>query len=70
MAMPDIANSAQAQTEGTLDRVGMSNIELPLMVQTDNCPAQQVSANVELFVNLGDPKAKGIHMSRLYLTTR
>jgi len=67
MAMPDIANSAQAQTEGTLDRVGMSNIELPLMVQTDNYPAQQVSANVEVFVNLGDPKAKGIHMSRLYL---
>jgi GTP cyclohydrolase I len=67
MAMPDIANSAQAQTEGSLDRVGMSNIELPLMVQTDNYPAQQVSANVELFVNLGDPKAKGIHMSRLYL---
>ena len=67
MAMPDIANSAQAQTEGTLDRVGMSNIELPLMVQTDNYPAQQVSAKVELFVNLGDPQAKGIHMSRLYL---
>ncbi|TEW55004.1 GTP cyclohydrolase I FolE2 [Psychromonas sp. RZ22] len=67
MAMPDIANSAQAQTEGTLDRVGMSNIELPLMVQTDNCPAQQVSASVEVFVNLGDPQAKGIHMSRLYL---
>ncbi|MDN2661763.1 GTP cyclohydrolase FolE2 [Psychromonas sp. 14N.309.X.WAT.B.A12] len=67
MAMPDIANSAQAQTEGTLDRVGMSNIELPLMVQTDNCPAQQVSAKAEVFVNLGDPQAKGIHMSRLYL---
>lgn len=67
MAMPDIANSVQAQTEGNLDRVGMSNIELPLMVQTDNDPAQQVSANVEIFVNLGDPQAKGIHMSRLYL---
>jgi len=67
MAMPDIANSAQAQTEGKLDRVGMSNIELPLMVQTDNFPAQQVSASVEVFVNLGDPQAKGIHMSRLYL---
>ncbi|WP_022940043.1 GTP cyclohydrolase FolE2 [Psychromonas hadalis] len=67
MAMPDIANSAQVQTEGTLDRVGMSNIELPLMVQTDNCAPQQVSASAELFVNLGDAKAKGIHMSRLYL---
>lgn len=67
MAMPDIANSAQAQTEGKLDRVGMSNIELPLMVQTDDCAPQQVSVSAELFVNLGDAKAKGIHMSRLYL---
>jgi len=67
MAMPDIANSAQAQTEGTLDRVGMSNIELPLMIQTDDCAPQQVSASAELFVNLGDAQAKGIHMSRLYL---
>lgn len=67
MAMPDIANNAQAQTEGKLDRVGMSNIELPLMVQTDDCAPQQVSASAEIFVNLGDAKAKGIHMSRLYL---
>lgn len=67
MAMPDIANSAQAQTEGKLDRVGMSNIELPIMVQTDDCPPQQVSASAEVFVNLGDAQAKGIHMSRLYL---
>ncbi len=28
---------------------------------------RQVSAKVEAFVNLKDPKAKGIHMSRLYL---
>jgi GTP cyclohydrolase I len=67
MVMPDIANSAQAQKEGKLDRVGMSNIKLPLMVQSDDCPPQQVSANAEIFVNLGDAQAKGIHMSRLYL---
>ncbi|AGH81703.1 GTP cyclohydrolase [Psychromonas sp. CNPT3] len=67
MAMPDIANSAQAQTEGKLNRVGMSNIKLPLMVQTDDQPAQQVTASSELFVNLSDASAKGIHMSRLYL---
>ena len=30
--MPDVANQTQAQTEGTLDWVGMSNIEVPLMV--------------------------------------
>ena len=67
MVMPDIANSAQAQKEGTLDRVGMSNIKLPLMVQTDNSAPQQVGASAEVFVNLGDAQAKGIHMSRLYL---
>jgi len=67
MAMPDIANSAQAQTEGKLDRVGMSNIDLPVMIQTDDCLPQQVSASVEVFVNLGEAQAKGIHMSRLYL---
>ena len=65
--MPDIANNAQVQSEGTLDRVGMSNIKLPIMVQTDNYAPQQVSASAEVFVNLGDAQAKGIHMSRLYL---
>ena len=66
-SMPDIANSAFAQKEGLLDWVGMSQIELPLMVSSDNQAARQVSAKAEAFVNLADAKAKGIHMSRLYL---
>lgn len=65
--MPDIANQTNAQTEGALDWVGMSNIEIPLMVAAIGEPDRQVSAKVEAFVNLADPKAKGIHMSRLYL---
>jgi GTP cyclohydrolase I len=65
--MPDIANHASAQTEGTLDWVGMDNIELPLMVEVKGEPVRQVSAHVGAFVNLTRPKAKGIHMSRLYL---
>lgn len=64
--MPDIANQSQAQTEGVLDWVGMSNIEMPLMVEMQG-ESRPVSANVEAFVNLNQPKAKGIHMSRLYL---
>ncbi|RJG37879.1 GTP cyclohydrolase FolE2 [Motilimonas pumila] len=67
LSMPDIANSASAQKEGMLDWVGMSQIELPLMVSSDAQAAIQVSAKAEAFVNLKDPKAKGIHMSRLYL---
>jgi len=64
--MPDIANQAQAQTEGVLDWVGMSNIEMPIMVEMQG-ESRPVSALVEAFVNLHQPKAKGIHMSRLYL---
>ncbi len=67
MAMPDITHNAQTQTQGKLDRVGMSSIQIPLMIQTDNLSPQQINANIEVFVNLNDAKAKGIHMSRLFL---
>ncbi|WP_111976801.1 GTP cyclohydrolase FolE2 [Algibacillus agarilyticus] len=66
-AMPDIANQSTAQTEGTLDWVGMSEIEVPVMVSAKNEAERHVSAQVEAFVNLKEAKAKGIHMSRLYL---
>lgn len=65
--MPDIAKQTQAQTEGALDWVGMSNIEMPLIVGAASDMERPVSAKIDAFVNLTDPKAKGIHMSRLYL---
>ncbi|USD36936.1 MULTISPECIES: GTP cyclohydrolase FolE2 [Ferrimonas] len=65
--MPDVASSAKAQIGGTLDWVGMSNIELPLTVTADDGQSRAVTAKVEAFVNLPNPQAKGIHMSRLYL---
>lgn len=65
--MPDIANQTKAQTEGALDWVGMSNIEMPMVVGAANEPERPVNALIDAFVNLTDPKAKGIHMSRLYL---
>jgi GTP cyclohydrolase I len=66
-SMPDIANHTTAQTEGTLDWVGMSNIEMPIMVASKGERERMVSAHVDAFVNLKEAKAKGIHMSRLYL---
>lgn len=66
-SMPDIANQTAAQTEGTLDRVGMGNIEMPVMVAAKDEAERVVSAHIDAFVNLKEPKAKGIHMSRLYL---
>jgi len=65
--MPDIANHTTAQTEGTLDWVGMSNIEMPIMVASKGQSERMVSAHVDAFVNLKEAQAKGIHMSRLYL---
>ena len=66
-SMPDIANHTTAQTEGKLDWVGMSNIEMPIMLASKDEGERMVSAHVDAFVNLKEPKAKGIHMSRLYL---
>ena len=66
-SMPDIANQSTAQTEGTLDWVGMSNIEMPIMVASKGENERMVSAHVDALVNLKEAKAKGIHMSRLYL---
>lgn len=66
-SMPDIANQDSAHTVGTLDWVGMSNIEMPLLVTVPGQPDRQVSAKVDAFVSLDDASAKGIHMSRLYL---
>jgi len=66
-SMPDIANHTTAQTEGTLDWVGMSNIEMPIMVASKGQGERMVSAHVDAFVNLKEAQAKGIHMSRLYL---
>jgi GTP cyclohydrolase I len=65
--MPDIANHTTAQTEGTLNWVGMSNIEMPIMVASKGESERMVSAHVDAFVNLKEAQAKGIHMSRLYL---
>ncbi|MFT7005839.1 MAG: GTP cyclohydrolase I [Colwellia sp.] len=66
-SMPDIANHTTAQTEGTLDWVGMSNIEMPIMIASKGQTERMVSAHVDAFVNLKEAQAKGIHMSRLYL---
>ena len=66
-SMPDIANHTKAQTEGTLNWVGMSNIEMPIMIASKGEAERMVSAHVDAFVNLKEAQAKGIHMSRLYL---
>lgn len=65
--LPDIANVQHEKAAGTLDWVGMSDIEIPVQLVTADGMIMQTSAKAQAYVNLINPQAKGIHMSRLYL---
>lgn len=64
--MPDVALD-RAATARALDRVGMAGVALPVRTRSATGEALQVPAKVDVFVDLRDPDARGIHMSRLYL---
>ncbi|MFK7912466.1 MAG: GTP cyclohydrolase FolE2 [Pseudomonadales bacterium] len=64
--MPDIQSAELTQLGTQLDWVGMSDIHQPLLIR-DGGEVRTVQSHVQVYVDLGDPKAKGIHMSRLYL---
>ncbi len=64
--MPDVARHELQMPHVTLDWVGMSGIHQPLLIKDGN-KINQVQSLVQIYVNLGDELAKGIHMSRLYL---
>ncbi len=72
--MPDIACQPHQAPQGTLNWVGMSGIELPILVQqglnSDKNRREtsiRLSSQTQAYVSLDDPMSKGIHMSRLYL---
>jgi GTP cyclohydrolase I len=64
--MPDIASHEHQHPQGTLDWVGMSQIHQPVLVR-EGGDVQKVNARVQVYVDLANSQAKGIHMSRLYL---
>lgn len=68
--MPDISHETQAQIQGKLEKVGMENIEMPIQFQSRSGTLLSLPSKISAFVNLQDAKAKGIHMSRLYLTLK
>ncbi|MFZ5635636.1 MAG: GTP cyclohydrolase FolE2 [Pseudomonadota bacterium] len=65
LSMPDVAGDAAAAARA-LDWVGMRNIALPLRLRSEDGGSLQVPASVDVFVDLRDADARGIHMSRLY----
>ena len=64
--LPDVAGHAVPHAR-RLDWVGMEGIALPIRVSDGAGGQLQVPASIDLSVNLADPDARGIHMSRLYL---
>lgn len=64
--LPDVAGD-QAQAARLLDWVGMARIALPLQIEAGEGGPVTVAASADIGVNLVDPDARGIHMSRLYL---
>jgi len=66
-SLPDVAELAKPAAGGALDWVGMQGIELPLRCPDGEGGALMVPARVSVQVDLRDPSASGIHMSRLYL---
>lgn len=65
--LPDVAKQPHAGPKGTLNWVGMSQIELPVYLPSPDGARVQTLARVQAYVNLTDPHSKGIHMSRLYV---
>ena len=65
--LPDVASNDDSQLRGRLDRVGMGGIEVPIRLKQPDGALAMVPASADAYVNLEDPDAKGIHMSRLFL---
>ena len=65
--LPDVASLAEPVAGGALDWVGMRGIELPVRCPDGQGGTMTVPARVAVQVDLRDPAARGIHMSRLYL---
>jgi GTP cyclohydrolase I len=64
--LPDVAGDL-AIAARPLQWVGMERIALPLAIPGADGAALQVAASADVFVDLVEPEARGIHMSRLYL---
>lgn len=65
-ALPDVAHQFVPMAR-PLDWVGMERIALPVRIADAAGGQIQVPAEIDVFVNLVNPDARGIHMSRLYL---
>ncbi len=67
--LPDITKQSESVIFDKLARVGMGEIEMPVNLDWSG-ERQWVPAKINATVSIDDEKAKGIHMSRLYLNLK
>lgn len=65
--MPDVVAAEAPEVRGKLQWVGMDRVELPVNLEAGKGMVSQIPAETDIYVNLIDETAKGIHMSRLFL---
>ena len=63
-SLPDVTATESVQFNRVIDWVGMTDVEVSLLLNG----SRLTPATVDLFVDLSNAESKGIHMSRLYLT--
>ncbi len=66
--MPDVATESRTRFGGKLDKVGMTDIEVPVRFRDDEGNLVLCPAKADAFVSLDEANARGIHMSRLFLS--
>lgn len=66
--IPDVGSQPLSSSQLKLDRVGMSDIEVPVRIDIPQFGTQLAMAKADAYVSLDDPTSKGIHMSRLFLS--
>jgi len=66
-AMPDISREERAQVTGVLHKVGMTDVEVRVLLGMEDGCRMAAPAVADAFVSLDNPEDKGIHMSRLFL---
>ena len=62
---PDIATEEKPEHPALIQKVGMEKVSIPIKIESHNT-LFHVPALFDLQVNVTNPNAKGIHMSRLY----
>lgn len=68
--LPDVAETATDLMATPLEWVGMTGIEIPILVSSVRGDLVRVPARATAFVSLDQAQARGIHMSRLFKITQ